>query len=135
MRSHESLGKMFMLAVVVSVAAGCAPLQPSGCHKTTATGSCSSGRWDDQDEWGAQARGIKAAIEDKITEPQRWKGKKCRLHMEFAQDGRALKISTSKVNKEYCEAVKLAAQKAKFPAFSNPEVYRDFQKVGFDMRG
>ncbi|EGZ1725144.1 TPA: tolA family protein, partial [Escherichia coli] len=25
--------------------------------------------------------------------------------------------------------------KAKFPAFNNPEVYRDFQKSGFDMRG
>ncbi|WP_312998732.1 cell envelope integrity TolA C-terminal domain-containing protein [Leclercia sp.] len=124
-----------MLAVVVSVAVSCAPLQPSGCHKTSAIGSCSSGRWDDQDEWGAQARGIRAAIEDKIAEPQRWKGKKCRLHMEFAQDGRALKVSTSKGNKEYCEAVKLAAQKAKFPTFTNAEVYRDFQKVGFDMEG
>ncbi|VTP76105.1 Membrane protein involved in colicin uptake [Leclercia adecarboxylata] len=55
--------------------------------------------------------------------------------MEFAQDGRVVKISTSKGNKAYCEAVKLAAQKAKFPAFSNPEVYRDFQRSGFDMRG
>ncbi|EKS2280886.1 tolA family protein, partial [Shigella sonnei] len=27
------------------------------------------------------------------------------------------------------------AHKAKFPAFNNPEVYRDFQKSGFDMRG
>jgi len=126
---------MFMLAVVVSLIAGCAPLQPSGCHKTSAIGSCSSGRWEDRDEWGAQARGIKAAIEDKIAEPQRWKGKKCRLHMEFAQDGTALKVSTSNGNKEYCEAVMLAAQKAKFPAFRNPEVYRDFQKSGFDMRG
>ncbi|WP_285128525.1 cell envelope integrity TolA C-terminal domain-containing protein [Leclercia adecarboxylata] len=124
-----------MLVVVVSLLAGCAPLQPSGCHKTSAIGSCSSGRWDDQDEWGAQARGIKAAIEDNIAEPQRWKGKKCRLHMEFAQDGTALKVSTSNGNKEYCEAVKLAAQQAKFPAFTNREVFRDFQKVGFDMRG
>jgi len=126
---------MFMLAVVVSLLAGCAPLQPSGCHKTTAMGSCSSGRWDDKDEWGAQARAIRDAVNANVTDPQRWKGKKCRLHMEFAQDGTALKVSTSKGNKEYCEAVKLAAQKAKFPAFSNPEVYRDFQKAGFDMQG
>lgn len=55
--------------------------------------------------------------------------------MEFAQDGRALKISTSNGDKGYCEAVKLAAQKAKFPAFTNPEVHRDFQKSGFNMRG
>lgn len=135
MRSRGRVGKVLMLAVVFSLAAGCAPLQPSGCHKTTAMGNCGSGRWDDQDEWGAQARGIKAAIEDKIAEPERWKGKKCRLHMEFAQDGTALKISTSNGNKAYCEAVKAAAQKAKFPTFSNPDVYRDFQKVGFDMRG
>ncbi|WP_115192888.1 cell envelope integrity protein TolA [Raoultella terrigena] len=122
-----------MLAIVVSFAAGCAPLHPSGCHKTTATGSCSSGRWDDQDEWGAQARAIRAAINAKLNEPQNWKGQKCRLHIEFAQDGTALNISTSNGNKAYCEAIKSAVHKAKFPAFNNPEVYRDFQKSGFDM--
>lgn len=131
----DTVKKIVMLAIVASLAAGCAPLHPSGCHKTTATGSCGSGRWDDQDEWGAQARAIKAAIEDKIDEPQKWKGKKCRLHIEFAQDGTALNISTSDGNKAWCEALKSAAQKAAFPAFTNPEVYRDFQKSGFDMRG
>lgn len=45
--------KIVMLAILVSFVAGCAPLHPSNCHKTTALGSCSSGRWDDQDEWGA----------------------------------------------------------------------------------
>ena len=131
----DTVKKIVMLAIVASLAAGCAPLHPSGCHKTTATGSCGSGRWDDQDEWGAQARAIKAAIEDKIDEPQKWKGKKCRLHIEFAQDGTALAISTSDGNKAWCEALKSAAQKATFPAFNNPEVYRDLQKSGFDMRG
>ena len=131
----DTVKKIVMLAIVASLAAGCAPLHPSGCHKTTATGSCGSGRWDDQDEWGAQARAIKAAIEDKLDAPQKWKGKKCRLHIEFAQDGTALNISTSDGNKAWCEALKSAAQKATFPAFDNPEVYRDFQKSGFDMRG
>lgn len=131
----DRIKKIVMLAIVASLAAGCAPLHPSGCHKTTATGSCGSGRWDDQDEWGAQARAIRAAIEDKLDEPQKWKGKKCRLHIEFAQDGTALNISTSDGNKAWCEALKSAAQKATFPAFDNPEVYRDFQKSGFDMRG
>ena len=55
--------------------------------------------------------------------------------MEFSQDGTALKRSTSNGDKAYCEAIKSAAHKAKFPAFNNPEVYRDFQKSGFDMRG
>ena len=77
------LKKIVMLTFWVGFVAGCTPLHPSDCHKTTATGSCSSGRWD----------------------------------------------------KAYCEAIKSAAHKAKFPAFNNPEVYRDFQKSGFDMRG
>lgn len=135
MRLRERVGKILMLSVVFNLAAGCAPLHPAGCHKTTAMGNCSSGRWDDQDEWGAQARAIRAAINANLAEPQRWKGKKCRLHMEFAQDGRVLKVSTSDGDKRYCEAVRIAAQKAKFPAFTNPEVYRDFQESGFDMRG
>ena len=135
MSVSETIKKIVMVALVVNMVAGCSPLHPSGCHKTTATGSCSSGRWDDQDEWGAQARAIRAAINDKLDEPQNWKGKKCRLHIEFAQDGTPLNISTSNGNKAFCEAIKSAAQKAKFPAFNNPEVYRDFQKSGFDMRG
>jgi membrane protein involved in colicin uptake len=55
--------------------------------------------------------------------------------MEFAQDGWALKVTTSNVNKDYCEVIRATAQKAKFPGFNNPKVYRDFQKAGFDMRG
>lgn len=131
----KTVKKIVMLTIAVSLVAGCAPLHPSDCHKTTATGNCSSGRWDDQDEWGAQARAIRAAINAKLDEPQNWKGKKCRLHIEFAQDGTALSISTSNGNKAYCEAIESAAHKAKFPAFNNPEVYRDFQKSGFNMGG
>ncbi len=71
------LKKIVMLTFWVGFVAGCTPLHPSDCHKTTATGSCSSGRWDDQDEWGAQARGIRAAINAKLDEPHNWKGKKC----------------------------------------------------------
>ncbi|AVQ79426.1 tolA C-terminal family protein [Escherichia coli 1-392-07_S4_C1] len=102
--------KIVMLAILVSFVAGCAPLHPSNCHKTTALGSCSSGRWDDQDEWGEQARGIRDAINAKLDDPQKWKRKKCRLHMEFSRDGTALKISTSNGDKAYCEAIKSAAQ-------------------------
>ncbi len=108
------LKKIVMLTFWVGFVAGCTPLHPSDCHKTTATGSCSSGRWDDQDEWGAQARGIRAAINAKLDEPHNWKGKKCRLHMEFSQDGTALKISTSNGDKAYCEAIKSQLIKPNF---------------------
>ena len=135
MSANEMVTKIFMLIFVATLATGCAPLQPSACHKTTARGSCGSGNWDDQDEWGTQARAIRAAINAQLTEPQKWKGKKCRLHLEFAQNGTLLNISTSDGNKVYCEAVKSAAQKATFPAFTNQEVYRDFQKSRFDLRG
>lgn len=135
MGASETVNKIVMLVVVGSLATGCVPLHPSGCHKTTATGSCSSGRWDDQDEWGAQARAIRAAVNAKLVKPEKWKGRKCRLHIEFEQNGSASNISTSNGDKAYCEAVKSAAQNAKFPVFTNPELYRDFQKSGFDMRG
>ena len=127
--------KPLTLAMVILLLSGCAPLHPSGCHKTTATGNCSSGRWDDKDEWGAQARAIRDAINAQLVNPQSWKGKECRLHIQFAEDGTASNITTSDGNKAYCEALKSAAQKAKFPAFTNPEVYRDFQKAGLGMRG
>lgn len=133
--STKMVMKILVLAAVAGLTAGCAPLKPSGCHKTTAIGSCSSGRWDDRDEWGAQARAIRSAINVNLTDPQIWEGKKCRLHLEFAQDGTALNVSTSNGNKAYCEALKSAALKAKFPAFHNPEVFRDFEKSRFDMRG
>ncbi|GEM_PF-5599750 len=38
-------------------------------------------------------------------------------------------------NKGYCVPVKLAAEKAKFPGFSNSKMYRDFQKAWLDMWG
>jgi colicin import membrane protein len=53
--SSETVMKIVMLTIVVSLAAGCAPLHPSGRHKTTALGNCGSGRWEDQDAWGASA--------------------------------------------------------------------------------
>jgi hypothetical protein len=65
--------KIFILIALAGLAVGCAPLHPSGCHKTTATGSCGSGRWDDQDE--ALRPAIKAAINAKLVAPQSWKGK------------------------------------------------------------
>lgn len=129
------LKKIVMLTFWVGFVAGCTPLHPSDCHKTTATGSCSSGRWDDQDEWGRKRGESELQLMPNLMSRITGKGKKCRLHMEFSQDGTALKISTSNGDKAYCEAIKSAAHKAKFPAFNNPEVYRDFQKSGFDMRG
>ncbi|GEM_PF-4712256 len=42
------LGKMYMLAIVVSMsmATGCSPLQTIGCHTTTATSNCNFGRFN-----------------------------------------------------------------------------------------
>lgn len=67
--------------------------------------------------------------------PERWQGKKCRLHLAFAQDGTVLHVSTSNGNKAYCDELAAAARKATFPPFNNPDVFRDFQQSGFDMQG
>ena len=127
------INKRLILTILTCALTGCSPLHSSGCHKTTALGSCGSGKWDDQDAWGAQARAIRSAIYAQLSDPEAWKGKKCRLHIQFAEDGTATMISTSSGNKAYCAAILSAAQKARFPAFSNKDVYRDFQQSRFEM--
>lgn len=126
----------FILVVIAGFfVTGCSPLHPTGCHKTYATGSCSSGRWDDQDEWGEKAREIRDAVNANLTNPASWKRKECSLHIHFAEDGTVNKAYTTSGNKEYCEALLSAVSKTKFSAFANPEVYRDFRRSHLNMQG
>lgn len=104
-----------MLTVLVAPLIGCAPLHPTGCHKTVALGDCDSGRFTDQDEYGKQANAIKNAIESQLTDRYAWKGKKCRLHLEFTRDGKLTEVESRDGNKKYCAALKAAAEKASFP--------------------
>lgn len=135
MISVKTAFKIAMLVVTGILAASCSALHPSGCHKTTALGGCGSGTWDDQDEWGAQARAIRNVINANIPDPQKWKGKYCRVHLEFKQDGTVTRVRTSEGNRAYCEALKSAVRNATFPAFNNPAVYHDFEKSRFEMKG
>lgn len=133
MISVKSVGQIAMLVVLGSLATGCTALHPSDCHKTTALGGCGSGTWHDDDEWGAQARAIRNAINANVTDPQKWKGKYCRVYLEFKQDGTVTSVRTSEGNPAYCEALKSAVRNATFPAFRNPAVYHDFEKSRFEM--
>jgi len=96
--------KRVMPVMLLAVLSGCAPLHPSDCHKTSALGSCSSGRFSDEDEYGQQARAIKNALEAQLADRYAWHGKKCRLHLEFARDGKLKKIDAVEGNKAYCDA-------------------------------
>lgn len=134
MKLHgDMMNRMFVLAFIVGINVACTPLHPTDCHKTTTMGSCSSGSWDDEDEWGIQARAIRAAIYAEMGKNESWKKKKCLLHIEFSRDGKAQRISTSDGDKAFCEAIKSAAGKATFPEFSSSEVYRDFKQSRFKM--
>lgn len=124
-----------MMAILAACVSGCAPLHPSNCHKTIALGGCDSGRFTDSDEYGRQANAIKKAIESQLTDPYLWKGKKCRLHLDFAADGTLQNIETREGNKEYCAALKSAALKASFPAFPNQAVYNAFASSRFILSG
>lgn len=135
MVSAKTTFKIAMLVVLGSLATGCTALHPSDCHKTTALGGCGSGTWNDRDEWGTQARAIRSAINANVADPQKWKGKYCRVHLEFKQDGTVTSVRTSEGNAAYCEALKAAVRDATFPAFSNPAVYHDFEKSRFEMKG
>lgn len=125
--------KVVLLAILASLAAGCAPLQPPGCHKTTALGSCLSGHFTDPDKYGQQGLAIKRAFESQLGDRQAWKGKKCRLHVDFARDGKLKNIEIKEGDKDFCAALKTAAERATFPPFPDEEVYNAFASVQLDM--
>ena len=130
------MNKLLLLAILAGLLAGCTtPLQPTGCHKTTALGGCNSGRYTDQDEYGRQAAAIKEAIESRLADRNEWQGKKCRMHLVFAPDGMLLKVTTSDGNKQYCAALQTAAMQAHFPPFPNKALYDTFAQSRFDMKG
>lgn len=127
--------KMLLLALLSSALVGCAPLYPDGCHKTTALGDCYSGRFTDQDKFGKQALKIKETIESELADRHAWRGKKCRLHFDFARSGKLENVEIRAGNKQYCAALKTAAQRASFAPFSDPELYTAFSGSRFDFKG
>ncbi|EHG8285147.1 tolA family protein [Klebsiella oxytoca] len=124
-----------LLAIFSMMITGCAPLKPTGCHKLRATDSCNTVRWNDQDEWASQARKMRAAINARLDNPVRWKGKQCWLVVGLAPDGTTTNITTGEGNKDYCAAIKAAAEKATLPAFSRPESLKKITAFNLDMNG
>lgn len=92
-------------------------------------------RWNDQDEGALQARKMRAAINARLDNPGRWKGKQCWLVVGLAPDGTTTNISTGEGNRDYCAAIKTAAEKATFPAFSRPESLKKITAFNLDMNG
>lgn len=127
--------KLLMLAVLAGAVSGCTPFQPDNCHKTVALGDCYSGRFTDPDEYGRQALAIKDAIESQLADRHAWKYKKCRLHLDFAYDGKLENVESRYGNKAYCAALVTAAKKATFPPFPNQHVYEAFAGSRFVITG
>ncbi|QGN39161.1 cell envelope integrity TolA C-terminal domain-containing protein [Klebsiella oxytoca] len=127
--------KILMMAIVVIFTSSCAPLRPSDCHKTTALGSCDSGRFNDDDAYGKQARAIKESIESRLSNRYGWKGKKCRIHLRFDYDGKLQSITTSEGNKQYCDALVEVAKQATFAPFTDKKIYNAFAQSRFNMQG
>ena len=105
--------KTIVMVGLVILASSCAPFHPSDCHKTSALGSCSSGRFSDDDEYGRQARAIKESIDSRLSNRYGWTGKKCTIHLSFSDEG---KLAT-------------------FPPFTDKQVYDAFAQSRFSMQG
>ncbi|WP_200792569.1 cell envelope integrity TolA C-terminal domain-containing protein [Klebsiella oxytoca] len=123
---------MFALVILTS---SCTPFHPADCHKTSALGSCSSGRFSDDDEYGMQARSIKESIDSRLSNRYGWTGKKCTIHVSFSYEGKLNSITTSEGNKKYCAALIDAAKRATFPPFTDKQVYDAFAQSRFSMQG
>ncbi len=86
---------------------------PFRLPQNTATGSCSSGRWDDQDEWGAQRGESELQLMPNLM--SRITGKeKMQVAYGILSGWHGVKNIYSNGDKAYCEAIKSAAHKAKF---------------------
>lgn len=127
--------KVLLLIMVATTTLGCTPLHPSNCHKTIALSNCGSGRYTDKDEYGAQASAIKEAVESQLADRNAWSGKKCRLHFDFAKNGKLENTIIRFGSKNYCAALKAAAAKAEFKPFPNEELYDTFANSRFDFNG
>ena len=132
--------KRVMPVMLLAVLSGCAPLHPSDCHKTSALGSCSSGRFSDEDEYGQQARAIKNALEAQLADRYAWHGKKCRLHLEFARDGKLKKSTPSREIKHTAPrraAPRYAKRQRGRPSRHLPvsKSYDAFARSRFNMQG
>ena len=115
--------KTIVMVGLVILASSCAPFHPSDCHKTSALGSCSSGRFSDDDEYGRQARAIKESIDSRLS------------NLSFSDEGKLNSVTTSEGNKAYCAALVDAAKLATFPPFTDKQVYDAFAQSRFSMQG
>lgn len=62
-------------------------------------------------------------------------GKTMLVSSGLAPDGTTTNISTGEGNKDYCAAIKTAAEKATLPAFSRPESLKKITAFNLDMNG
>ena len=127
--------KTIVMVGLVILASSCAPFHPADCHKTSALGSCISGRFSDDDEYGRQARAIKESIDSRLSNRYGWTGKKCTIHLSFSDEGKLNSVTTSEGNKAYCAALVDAAKLATFPPFTDKQVYDAFAQSRFSMQG
>jgi len=118
--------------------AGCAPLTPHECIKKSALETCSynrSGKVGDNDIYGQQASGIKKALDAVLSEPHAWKGKRCNAHLDFKIDGTLDNFIIKGGDKDYCNALKVAAKRARFPAFTDQHVFDVMGSARWNMEG
>ena len=101
--------KAWIFVAAVVALSGCAPLHPSDCHKTSALGSCDSGRFSDEDEYGQQARGSKKPSSRNLLTATRG-GEKVPPAFRIRPDGTLEKMNTAEGNKAYCAALREAAK-------------------------
>ena len=131
----QDMKKTIVMVGLVILASSCTPFHPSDCHKTSALGSCSFGRFSDDDKYGKQARAIKESIDSRLSNRYGWTGKKCTIHLRFSDEGKLNSVTTSEGHKAYCAALVDAAKRATFPPFTDKQVYDAFAQSRFSMQG
>lgn len=130
--------KILILMLMIATMVSCTPLAPEDCQKVSALDSCDynrSGRVLDNDIYGKQASGIKKALDAALTTPHAWGTKRCNVHLDFTIDGTLQNFIIKHGDKDYCHALADAAERAKFPPFTDQHVYDVMGSARWNMHG
>jgi colicin import membrane protein len=127
--------RIMLMAVAV---AGCAPKTAKEPRINSLSDSAAykeSGMVSESDIYGQQASGIEKALDAALNKPHAFYGKTCNVSMILDIDGSLQRFSVNSGDKEYCHALLAAARQAKFPAFTDRNVYEAMGASKWNMHG
>ncbi|MBB1200953.1 cell envelope integrity protein TolA [Enterobacteriaceae bacterium 89] len=88
---------------------------------------------DDQSPSGYAGK-IKHAVDMKLIEPEKWRGKECTVRVVLQRNGSITQANAEAGDKDFCIAAVDAVKNAAIPPAPNDKVYQMFKNAVFDFK-